>query len=311
MDSIWILYGYFFSGFFISYPKAYLDPFVQTSRNSIQADNWHEYRLTYFVSQKPSPPAKLIPVALNQPWCNLVLDNSSSEPYYSQLRRQIQHLLGSGQAQVGTGLPSERDLAAALGLSRTTIKRCYDQLRKDQLLGGRGRGGSVIKADIRVQPTLGQLKGFTQEMTELGKTPSSQIISRQIIQDRALASLFARSSSASFLKIIRVRSADEVPMTREVAWYDLTSAGALSDWDGMNSAYQYIKERCKIQLQQAEQTVEAVLSSPEENDAFGFDQAQPCLLFKRKSFSSEQQLIEYVEGTFRGDAYVYKLTLSG
>jgi GntR family transcriptional regulator len=55
--------------------------------------------------------------------------------------------------------------------------------------------------------------------------------------------------------------------------------------------------------------VEAVLSTPEETQAFGFDAPQPCLLFKRKTWNEHEQLVEYVEGTFRGDAYVYRLRL--
>ena len=30
---------------------------------------------------------------------------------------------------------------------------------------------------------------------------------------------------------------------------------------------------------------------------------------KRKTYAVDAQLVEYVEGTFRGDAYVYKLML--
>ncbi len=52
-----------------------------------------------------------------------------------------------------------------------------------------------------------------------------------------------------------------------------------------------------------------MLSSDEENAAFGFDSPQPCLLIKRKSRALTGQLVEYVEGTFRGDAYTYRLNL--
>jgi GntR family transcriptional regulator len=112
-----------------------------------------------------------------------------------------------------------------------------------------------------------------------------------------------------FLRLVRVRSGDAVPLSREVAWYDLTAAPALEYWDTSGSAYAFLQERCGITLAQAEQSIEAVMSSAEESQVFGFTVPGPCLLIKRRTFTTTGQLIEYVEGTFRGDAYTYRLKL--
>lgn len=246
---------------------------------------------------------------LGAPWQSLVLDHASSEAYYKQLQRQIQSWIAQGLMGAGKNLPSERDLAAALGLSRTTIKRCYSELRSSDQLSAHGRHGTVVQAPVRVTPTLGKLRGFTQEMRELGKTASTVIVSKTIVHDRMMASLFNRSSTAQFLRLVRIRKGDDMPMTREVAWYDLSLVPALAQWDAQGSAYEFIQTHSDIRLSWADQTVEAILSSTEENQAFGFAEPMPCLLFKRKTHSAQDVLVEYVEGTFRGDAYVYKLKL--
>ncbi len=240
----------------------------------------------------------------------LSVDNATSEPYYSQIQRQIQQLIDVGELESGASLPSERDLAEALHVSRTTVKRCYDALRESQALSTHGRGGTVVKAPPKVTPSLGKLKGFTEEMRELGMTPSTQVMEHEVLQDRTVASIFQRPSSASFLKLVRLRSADDVVMTREVAWYDLTLAPNLANWDTSGSAYDFLKNHCGVNLVSAEQTVEAVLSSKQESQAFGFSAPAPCLLFKRRSYARGNFLAEYVEGTFRGDAYAYKIQLS-
>ncbi len=246
---------------------------------------------------------------LGLPFAGLRLDHTVPEPFWRQLYTQITALIGSGVVAEGKSLPPERDLAQALGVSRATVKRCYDVLRNAQILGGKGRAGSVVQAVNRVEPTLGKLKGFTQEMRELGMTPSTELQERSVVCDRMIASVFGRPSTAEFLRLVRVRKGDGAPMTREVAWYDLTVAPGLAQWDALGSAYGYIKTVCGVPLDWAEQTVEAVLSSAQESYTFGFDKPAPCLLFKRKTYTEQQQLVEYVEGTFRGDAYVYKLKL--
>lgn len=243
------------------------------------------------------------------PFARIQLDHDALEPYWRQLYVQLASLIASGEVGEGASMPSERDLAVALGISRATAKRSYDELRRYAQLSGRGRGGSVVQPVQPVQPSLGKLKGFTQEMEELGKVPSTDLLEKSIVSDRMMASVFGRPSTAQFLRLVRVRKADGVPMTREVAWYDLSMAPALAKWNATGSAYEFLKIHCKVALGSAEQTVEAVQSSGEETQTFQFSTPQPCLLFKRKTFSITNQLIEYVEGTFRGDAYVYKLML--
>lgn len=243
----------------------------------------------------------------------LILSNATVEPYYAQLVRQISALIDSGALADGMSLPSERDMAELLHISRTTIKRCYDELRSKKLLVSRqGRGGTTVRNTTpKIFPVMSRLRGFTQEMQELGLTPSTQVLECVVVQDRVVASIFGRASHAAFLKLVRLRFGDETPLTREIAWYDLTHAPTLKRFDGQGSVYDFLREQCGIQLAWAKQSIEAVNSSAEEMSAFGFAQPSPCLLLKRSSYAADGHLIEYVEGTFRGDAYVYRLTLQG
>jgi GntR family transcriptional regulator len=246
--------------------------------------------------------------AIGIPFNQLVLQKSATLPAWRQLFVQISRFIESGAIGQGASLPAERELASALEISRATVKRCYDELRNLNHLGGKGRAGSVVRSVEQVKPTLGRLKGFTQEMQELGKVPSTEIVELSVRTDRMMASIFGRPSTAEFLHLIRIRKGDGIPMTREVAWYDLTLVPAFAQWDAQGSAYSFIGMH-GVPLVHAEQTVEAVLSSPQETKVFGFSVPGPCLLFKRKTFAANEQLVEYVEGTFRGDAYLYRLDL--
>jgi len=237
-------------------------------------------------------------------------DSGISEPVYKQLLRRITDMIQSGEISDGFSLPSERALAEALDLSRTTVRRCYEELRAQDQISTHGRAGVTVKAPpSRINPEMGRLKGFTEEMRELGITPSTQLLEQKIVTDRTIASLFNRPASARFLRLVRVRLGDDSPLSREVAWYDLTVAPALAEWDAAGSAYQFLEQQCGIKLINAEQTIEAVLSNDEEAVVFGFAEPGPCLLLKRKTYSDNGQMVEYVEGTFRGDAYTYRVNL--
>lgn len=236
-------------------------------------------------------------------------DRSLAEPTYLQLLRKLAAMIEAGEIGDGESLPSERALAEMLNLSRVTIRRAYDELRAKDYLETRGRLGVTAKTPPRLTPRLDRLKGFTEEMRELGMEPSTRLLERSVVTDRTLASIFSRPSTATFLRLVRLRLGDGVPLSRELAWYDLTAAPALAEWDVQGSAYHFLAQRCGIALSHGEQTIEAILSSAAEAEVFDFSQPSPCLLLKRKTFSKAGQLIEYVEGTFRGDAYAYRLTL--
>ncbi|HUO54293.1 MAG TPA: GntR family transcriptional regulator [Rhodoblastus sp.] len=237
-------------------------------------------------------------------------DRGLAEPVYRQMARAFAKMIEDGEIQEGQSLPAERILADRMHLSRTTVRRFYEELRKDHGLKSSRRSGPVVSAAPRLSPRMGVLKGFTDEMRELGMEPTTRLLSREIVQDRVIASIFGRPSSAHFLKLIRLRCGDEAPLSRETAWFDLTIAPELADWDVHGSAYHFISEVCGIRLSEAEQSIEAVLSSDEENTAFGFAEPQPCLLIKRRTYSTSGQIVEYVEGVFRGDSYAYRTKLS-
>lgn len=237
-------------------------------------------------------------------------DVGISEPVYRQLQRQIIGMIKAGELQDGDSLPSERTLAEALKLSRTTIRRCYDELRDQDYISTHGRAGVMVKAPPRINPEIGKLKGFTEEMREIGMEPSTRILEQRVVSDRVIASIFNRPSTARFLKLVRLRLANDMPMTREVAWYDLTLAPDLAKYDMSGSVYSFLQNQCGLSLQHGEQSIEAAMSNPEEMECFQFREPGPCLLLKRRTYTTTGQMVEYVEGTFRGDAYTYRITLN-
>src|SRR5687767_2822179 len=63
---------------------------------------------------------------------------------YRDLADQIRLLIVDGRITAGSRLPSERELATAAGVSRTTTARVYAELREAGLLRSRRGSGSVV-----------------------------------------------------------------------------------------------------------------------------------------------------------------------
>ena len=71
-------------------------------------------------------------------------------PAFEGLARSLARLIADGRLPLGLRLPSERELATALGLSRTTVTRAYTVLRESGYAIARQGSGTFSIADISV-----------------------------------------------------------------------------------------------------------------------------------------------------------------
>lgn len=76
----------------------------------------------------------------------ITLDPDSAVPPFEQVRAQIAELARSGEAPVGTKLPTVRGLAEQLGLAANTVAKAYRELETAGVVQTRGRHGTVIAA---------------------------------------------------------------------------------------------------------------------------------------------------------------------
>lgn len=71
----------------------------------------------------------------------IIISNSSPDPIYEQIGKQIKSHIISGELNEGDALPSIRMLAKELQISVITTKRAYEELEKEGFIdtvGGKG-----------------------------------------------------------------------------------------------------------------------------------------------------------------------------
>ncbi|MDO4274262.1 MAG: PLP-dependent aminotransferase family protein [Eubacteriales bacterium] len=89
------------------------------------------------------------------------IDKSKKVPLYRQIAEQIQMQIASGEIPEGFQFPSERQLADALGVNRTTVLNAYKELKADGLMvshvgrgtiAAKGGGDGVYKENYQKEP---------------------------------------------------------------------------------------------------------------------------------------------------------------
>jgi len=76
----------------------------------------------------------------------ILISNSSPDPIYEQIVRQIKGQIIAGDLPEGAPLPSIRKLAHELQISVITTKRAYEELEKEGLIDTVGGKGTFVAA---------------------------------------------------------------------------------------------------------------------------------------------------------------------
>lgn len=77
----------------------------------------------------------------------LAIDKNKVEPLYLQTYIQLRDLILAGRIPIGARLPSTRDLAEDLEVSRKTVLSAYDQLIAEGYLLSRRGAGTELSAE--------------------------------------------------------------------------------------------------------------------------------------------------------------------
>ena len=105
----------------------------------------------------------------------VIISNSSPDPIYEQITRQIKAQVLSGDLAEGDPLPSIRRLAQDLQISVITTKRAYDELEREGFLdtvGGKGTFVAVQNKELlrekKMRAVEEKLAGAVSEARLLG-----------------------------------------------------------------------------------------------------------------------------------------------
>lgn len=95
----------------------------------------------------------MTPSALSIPWADTMADSAlSGLPLQARLRRVVVDAILSGRLPAGTLLPSSRDLATVLSVSRNTVTLAYQHLVDEGFLESRPRSGIFVAVQAKSRP---------------------------------------------------------------------------------------------------------------------------------------------------------------
>lgn len=233
------------------------------------------------------------------------LGAASSEPIYRRIVQETERAISDGTLKRDALLPSERELADALNVSRVTIRKSLDVLVEDGLV--RRHQGSRTRVKARVEKSLSTLASFSEDMISRGLAPGCIWISREISGPTPVEAMaLGLSPATQVARLRRIRTADGTPIAVETA---VLPASVLPDLDAVEESLYAVLERAGALPQRALQRMQAGQATPLDAEQLNLDLPASLLVVERRCFLGSGEAVEFTQTRYRGDVYDFVLEL--
>ncbi len=227
------------------------------------------------------------------------LHQASSTPLYKRIHKVISTGIDQGVFKNNDALPSERELANTLDVSRVTIRKAIESLANEGLVCQKRGAGTFVS--LRVEQPLSKLTGFTEDITSRGLTPSIKWLDRSCGFATPEESLALKlSPGAPVSRLYRIRFADDKPMCLEHA---TLPKDVLPHPEQLDSSLYLELEKKNMRPTRALQKLRAQLIEKEHARLLQVSTGTACLYIERCSFLPNGREIEFVRSYYRGDSY--------
>ena len=232
-------------------------------------------------------------------------------PMHSVVRTELLTQIRSGRLHPGDQVPTEPQLMATFGVSRTTVRRALRDLETMGLIDRQPGRGSFV-SEPKVEPKLDRLTGFVEDMEALGLHASALV---ELIEsgpaDAEVSQQLQVAPGETVVHIERVRLANGTPISFDDSYFpaDLGSSIAAENLED-EPFYSILEGKYGIALAGADYVLSATTADERVARLLAIAVGAPVLRLERTSRAAPDRrpiLFEHLH--FAGARISYRLTL--
>jgi GntR family transcriptional regulator len=240
------------------------------------------------------------------------MEESPGGPVAEDVRRRILAMLASGALRPGSRLGTEREMADAFAVSRSTLRSALLPLSRAGVLERRtGRnGGTFVRADI-VERNAAELAGLPARLRSGGHTSATKVLSTERRPATPVEySALEICSGSEIFAIRRLRYADGVPLSVDLACFVVEQVPDLLEQPLGGSLYELFRVRYGLTPETSSETIEVASASAREAQWLEISHRRPLLAITRVARGRDGMPFEYAYDLFRADRVRLTATMS-
>jgi GntR family transcriptional regulator len=223
-------------------------------------------------------------------------------PGHMRIGSWLEQLIVSRTLAPGDKLPSEVEIANALGVSRMTLRQALSAIEAKGLIDRRrGRFGGNFVAAPRFEFDHASLPGFTEQMRRIHVEAGAQVLRATTHRPAAdVRQALGLNRGAQVHEILRARSANGEPIVLEEAYLPAAIFPGLLSADLTGSLYAVMREYNASPFS-ADEELEATQANDQQAEILGVEPGSPLLLITRTSFTEDGVAVEFSRDYHRSD----------
>ncbi|EJL24214.1 histidine utilization repressor [Novosphingobium sp. AP12] len=207
-------------------------------------------------------------------------------PLYEQVKAHVLRMIGSGELQAFSRVPSENELVRLLNVSRMTVNRALNDLASEGVLTRTaGVGTFVAEQSVRAHPL--QINNIAEEIRRRGHRYHAEVLLLELAcADQALAREFGVHPQAPLFHSIVLHHENERPIQIEDRYVNPVVA---PDYMSADFTVETPNEHLVrvAPLQRAEHVVRAANPDPDQAQLLDMAPGEPCLVLRRRTWTNE------------------------
>jgi len=234
---------------------------------------------------------------------DLIIDFKSKVPLYFQLKEQIKQNILKGEYKEGDLIPSEREFSNNYELSSTTIRRALNDLVQENFLDRKAGKGTFVRRR-KVKRDLRKVLGFTKNMTEMGLSPTTKVLSQIVVTPNAFARERLRlEKTAKVLRLERLRLADDVPMMLETRYIRTDLCPGIEREELSSSLWHTFEDKYGRKPNRHSQGMTIATVSGHAASLLTLNDNSLVFMIKGVTYVQDHEPIECEESLYRSDKY--------
>jgi GntR family transcriptional regulator len=223
-------------------------------------------------------------------------------PAHTRIGTWLEQLIVSHTLAPGDKLPSEVEIANALGVSRMTLRQALSTIEAKGLIDRRrGRFGGNFVTAPRIEFDHASLPGFTEQMRRIHVEAGAEVLraatGRPTVEVRQRLGL---KRGEQVHEILRARSANGEPIVLEEAYLPAAIFPGLLSANLTGSLYMLMRSYGASAFS-ADEEIEATQATSEQAGLLGIEAGCPLLLITRTSFNESGVAVEFSRDYHRSD----------
>lgn len=218
-------------------------------------------------------------------------------------RRRLLDMISTGALRPGDKLGTERDLAAELSVSRSTLRQVLAVLAQAGVVRRvPGRSGGTFVAHSKVERDLSVIVGLPEYLRRQGFVAGTQVLSATMAGADDLTAMNLDVPAGSLVvDIARIRLADGLPISLERVRLPAEIFPGLLDQPLGGSIYDLLESRYDMVPVDVVEHLEVVEASADEAALLGIAAGAPLLAITRTSRTADGMAFEFSNDLFRAD----------